>query len=190
MRLTRRLRCAFVSHNPARELLYERDGEDRWRGYCLDCDATLGEWSEPTPTRHHVGAAPTAAPPGVKARGPGGAVGAANPYGAERAPGRSRLDLVLARWRRPRRVALVVDELAADPEELRGRPGTIVLFRLPDGRRQANVCCPGCGLGVFFNDGVRFPFLGPEATLSCPVKWTTPCCGWTGHLVYGWWRGR
>lgn len=102
------------------------------------------------------------------------------------------LSAVLSRWRwlRPgRRTFLVIDDTCADPEELRGRPGAIVLFRFIDGRREANVCCPGCGQGVFFNDCVSYPLTGPEDRLSCPVRWTTPCCGWTGRLCDGYWIG-
>lgn len=84
-------------------------------------------------------------------------------------------------------------ESHASVAELVGRPGTIMLFDPSEfavERREANICCPGCGEVVLYNDGVEYEMVGPKDTLSIPRELLFRCCGWKGRLREGYWIGR
>jgi hypothetical protein len=105
------------------------------------------------------------------------------------------------RLRPPPKVLLEIVEHAS-VAELVGRPGAIMLFdptqfRSPDAPAAAaampltaNVCCPGCGEGVFFNAGLEHAFVGPHDRLSIVEPLWFRCCGWKGRLASGYWVGR
>lgn len=61
--------------------------------------------------------------------------------------------------------------------ELFGRKGEWVTYRTADGRDKVDICCPGCGGGVYQFDAADYGIHGGAHRLSALKTLTFPCCG-------------
>lgn len=75
-----------------------------------------------------------------------------------------------------------------------GHPGRLRIWTElnADGNTtEVDACCPGCGQ-AFFNlpPGQHRLYGDPEHPSLLGLVGPTVCCGWTGHLVEGYWVGK